>query len=166
MAINKSAYLRELYQSTKALGEKVISSDFTMEIEGHEGKYLLCKQAPWPENSSQGEIEIPGPVGMTHYEAQQIKTAHQGQVSFYETTAGDIDKLLIDVIAGGGYFNAKIYEGTPDKYLRYKRIIDCFLQIDDPDRDWENRSQPLMFSGTMFYQYFGEVVEGNSTDYN
>ena len=52
-----------------------------------------------------------------------------------------------------------------EPYLRYKRIEECFLQIDDPDRDWENRSQVLTFSGTMFYHYYGEVVSGNSSDY-
>ena len=73
--------------------------------------------------------------------------------------------MLVDIITNGGTFNAKIYEGTPSKYLRYKSIRDCFMKIDDTDRDWENRSQPLLFSGTMFYHYYGEVSEGNSTDY-
>jgi hypothetical protein len=165
MAVSKASYLKGLFSKAQALGKKVISSDFCLEIEGFEGTYLLCKQAPWPQISSAGEIELSGPLGMTMYQPQQVKVAQQGQVSFSEVTAGSIDQMLVDLIAQGGTFNCKVYEGVPTKYLRYKPLIECFLQMDNPDRDWENRSQPLLFSGTMFFHYFGEVVEGNSKDY-
>ena len=72
-----------------------------------------------------------------------------------ETVAGSIDNMLINLITRGGMFNARIYEGTPQKFLRAKRIVDCFIQIDNPDRDWENRSQILLFTGTLFFHYFG-----------
>lgn len=165
MTISTSSYLKTFYDTTKALGAKAISSDFTLEIEGFEANYLLAKQCPWPELSSAGEIEVPTPLGSAMWEAQQIKTNQQGAVTLMETVAGNIDRMLIDLIAGGGKFNAKIYEGTPEKFLRAKLIKDCFLQIDNPDRDWENRSQILLFSGTMFYHYFGETLPGNSDNY-
>lgn len=163
MAINSGSYLKSFYDKTVAQGAKVVSSDFTMQIEGFDDLYLLCKQAPWPELSPQGEIEIYTPLGGMAYQPQQVKVAQQGQVSFYETVAGSMDQALVDLIANGGTFNAKIYEGTPDSYLRVKTIHDCFMQIDAPDRDWENRSQSLMFSGTMFFHYFGECEEGNGS---
>lgn len=165
MTLSNAAYLKGFYDSTAALGAKVISSDFTFEIEGFESNYLLCKQAPWPELSPAGEIEVPTPLGGTMWQPQQLKVAQQGQISMFETVAGSVDKMLVDLIARGGTFNAKIYEGTPTKFLRAKRIVDCFIQMDIPDRDWENRSQPLMFSGTLFYHYFGELIAGNSGDY-
>lgn len=173
MTVSNASYLKGFYNSTRAMGAKVISSDFTLEVEGFEGNYLLCKQAPWPELSPAGEVEISTPLGATLWQPQQLKVAQQSQVSFYETYAGHIDQMLVDLIArregifanGGATFNAKIYEGTPQKFIRAKRIIDCFLQMDIPDRDWENRSQPLLFSGTMFYHYFGDVIHGGSTDY-
>lgn len=165
MTLSNAAYLKGFYDSTAALGAKVISSDFTFEIEGFESNYLLCKQAPWPELSPAGEIEVPTPLGGTMWQPQQLKVAQQGQISMFETVAGSVDKMLVDLIVRGGTFNAKIYEGTPTKFLRAKRIVDCFIQMDIPDRDWENRSQPLMFSGTLFYHYFGELIAGNSGDY-
>ncbi|MBN7118098.1 hypothetical protein [Ectopseudomonas oleovorans] len=165
MTVSNASYLKSFYDATKALGQKAVNSDFTLEIEGFEQIYLLAKQCPWPDVSVAGEIEVPSPLGATLLEPQQIKVAKQGQVSFLETVAGTVDQTLVSIIANGGTFNAKIYEGTPTKYLRYKRIVDCFIQIDDPDRDWENRSQVLTFSGTMFYHYFGELVQGNSADY-
>lgn len=165
MTVSNANYLKGFYDSTKAMGQKVVNSDFTLEIEGHEQTYLLARQCPWPVVAPAGEIEVPSPLGAALWEPQQIRVNHQGQVSLMEVTAGSIDQMLVDIITAGGTFNAKIYEGTPQKYLRYKRITDCFIQVDDPDRDWENRSQVLVFSGTMFFHYFGEVVEGNSSDY-
>lgn len=165
MTISNAAYLKTFFDTTKALGAKVISSDFTLEIEGFEANYLLAKQCPWPEVSSAGEIEVSMPLGSAMWEAQQIKVNHQGAVSLMETVAGSIDNMLVGIIANGGKFNAKIYEGTPQKFLRAKRIVDCFIQMDDPDRDWENRSQILLFTGTMFFHYFGEVIAGNTGDY-
>ena len=167
MTVSTGGFLKSYFDQTNALGAKVISSDFTFAIDGYEDRYLLCKQAPWPELSPQGEIEIPTPLGGKLWQPQQINTALQGQVTFYETVAGTIDAMIMDILANSSmaHFNARIYEGTPEKYLCYKRIEDCFLQFDLPDRDWENRSQPLTFSGTLFFHYFGERVEGNSRDY-
>ena len=172
MTVSNASYLKTFYDQTSALGAKVISSDFTFEIEGFEGNYLLCKQAPWPELSPTGEIEVPTPLGATMWQPQQLKVAQQGQIAMLETIAGSIDQMLVDLITRGGTyasggvtFNAKIYEGTPTKFLRAKRILDSFIQMDIPDRDWENRSQPLTFSGTLFYHYFGEIIVGNSIDY-
>lgn len=165
MTVSTGSYLKGYHDKTRSMGRKAINSDFTIEIEGFEHVYLLTKQCPWPELSSAGEIAVATPLGAEVWQAQQAKVNQQGQVTFYETVAGDIDQLMADMLARGDHFNAKIYEGTPTKYIRYKRIEDCFLQIDPTDRDWENRSQVLTFSGTMFYHYYGEIVEGNSKDY-
>lgn len=165
MTLSTAAQLKAFHDTGLALGAKAISSDFSFEIEGFEQNWMLCKQAPWPEMSTAGEIEVPGPLGAATWELQQAKTNKQGQVSFMETTAGSIDKMLIALLTRGGKFNGKIYEGTPDKFLRAKRITNCFLQLDDADRDWDNRAQVLMFSGTLFYHYFGEILPGNTNDY-
>lgn len=165
MTISTPQYLKNMHDSTRAMGRKAINSDFTIEFEGYEGMYLLAKQCPYPVVTPGGEIEVPTPLGSTVWEAQQVKTAQQGSISFLETVAGDVDQFLVNLIANGGYFNAKIYEGTPKKYIRYKRITDAFITLDAVDRDWENRSQPLTFAGTMFFHYYGETVDGNSTDY-
>lgn len=165
MTVSNAAYLKQFHDTAKAQGAKVISSDFSLEIEGFEHAWILTKQCPWPELSTAGEIEIAGPLGSAAWAQQQAKTNMQGAISFYETTAGTIDQMLVNLIASGGKFNAKVYEGTPEKFLRAKRIEDCFIQVDSADRDWENRSQPLMISGTIFFSYYGEVIPGNTADY-
>lgn len=165
MTVSNSAYLKQHFDAAKAIGAKAIAADFAVEFKGYESMWLLCKQFPWPVTSVQGEVEVPGPLGVVTYQPQQIKVAHQGQVALLETVAGSIDKMLIDIISKGGIFDGTVYEGTPQKYLRKKSFVDAFLNIDDPDRDWENRSQVLQFSGTIFYHYFGETDAGNSADY-
>lgn len=165
MTVSKDRYLKSFYDATQNLGYKAINSDFTFEIVGYEEMYLLCKQAPWPDLTPQGEIEIPMPLGATRWQPQQVKPAQQGPITLMETMKNHISSTLLSIIADGGTFDAIIYEGTPTAFLRKKKIWDCFMQLDNPDRDWDNRSQILTFSGTLFYHYFGEVFEGESKDY-
>lgn len=166
MTVSNTQYLKGFYDVTKALGAKIVSSDFTFEIAGFEQNYLLCKQAPWPEVSPEGEIEVSSPLGASYVQPQQIKIRHQGPVTFMETIQGSIDNMMVNLITSGGIFNATVYEGTPQRFLRAKKLVDCFIQLDDPDRDWENRAQILLFSGTLHYHYFGEIIPGNSENYS
>lgn len=165
MTVSAAALLKGHYNSARALGKKVVSSDFSLEIKGWEQNHLLFKQAPMPTLSPGGEIEVPSPLGFTTWQPQQVKVAQQGQVSMMETTAGAIDNMLVSLIVSGGVFDAKFYEGTPQKFLRAQQLVECFMVVDNPDRDWENRSQILIFNGTLFFHYFGEVIPGNSPDY-
>ncbi|MFZ4504595.1 MAG: hypothetical protein ACOYM1_11660 [Methylovulum sp.] len=165
MTVSKDRYLKTFYSATQNLGYKAINSDFTFEIKGYEETYLLVKQAPWPELTPQGEIEIVMPLGATRWQPQQVKPAQQGAITLMETMKNHISETLLSIIADGGTFDATIYEGTPQNYLRKKLIWDCFMQIDPVDRDFENRAQILLLSGTLFYHYFGETYQGNSKDY-
>jgi len=172
MAVSTGNYLKSIYDSSMAQGAKAISSDFTLAIDGFDDEYLLVKQAPWAELTAQGEIEVPLPLGSVGWQPQQVKTNQQGSIALYETVAGSCSKMLVDLLTRGGKyangettFDCWIYEGTPEHYLSRKRYRDCFLQLDVADRDWENRSQPLQFTGTLFFHYFGEDEAGNSENY-
>lgn len=154
--VKSGPQLKKLFNSTTALGDKVVSSDAYFEIHGFEHLGLLCKQFPWPEQSSAGEIEVPMPSGSARWQAQQVKINQQGQITFMETQAGHIAKFMEEVITNnGGVFNATVYEGTPDDFSNKAEIVECFIQLDNPDRDWENRSQIVQISGTLFFHYFG-----------
>lgn len=165
MAVNTANILKGFHDATKAVGAKVISSDFALEIEGFEAAWLLCKQAPHPVIAPQGEIEIAGPLGMMMYQPQQVRTAFQGPITLTETRAGSVDTLLLNILRSGGTFDGKLYEGTPQKFIRYRRVQDCFLVLDVGDRNWDDRSTVLNLSGTMFGSFYGEIISGNSTDY-
>ncbi|MDF0506608.1 hypothetical protein POK33_38300 [Burkholderia cenocepacia] len=162
MTVSTGAYLRQHYNLAKALGDKSVSSDAQFVIDGYEHLRLLTKQFPWPVTSSGGEIEVPGPLGVITYQPQQIKIAQQGQMTFQETRRGDMQTFMESIVSGGARFNATVYEGTVDKYQRACNIVDCFLQLENPDRDWENRSQITSISGTLFFHYFGETKPGNA----
>lgn len=156
MTVSSTKVLREKFLAAQALGDKAISSDAVMVIEGYEDMTLLIKQFPWPVLSPQGEIEITLPDGSVMYKPQQVKTAFQGPISLMETTVGHVGKMLIKLLQTGGTFNAKLYEGSQANPTRVLPILSCFIQADSPDRDWENRSQPLLISGTLFGHYFGD----------
>ena len=59
MTVSAGSTLKGVFNNTQALGDKIISSDATFEIEGAEDISLLIKQFPWPELSVGGEIEVP-----------------------------------------------------------------------------------------------------------
>lgn len=168
MTVSSPGYLKGFYSATRALGDKAIVSDATLEIEGFETMYLLTPQFPTPELSPAGEIEVPTPLGAAAWQPQQLKVHQQGSITLMETTAGHISDMMLRLLTGGsqGRFNAKIYEGTPDKFYRAYRIIDCFLQLENPDRNWEDRSQVLKITGTIFFHYFGEQIPGNTKPEN
>jgi len=163
MPVSTPDYLKKLADLAGALGSKAVNSDFTFEIEGHEETYLLVKQAPWIELSPQDAIEIPTVLGDVHGQPQQLKSYNQGPITLMETAAGTISNLMLQLILGNaGVFNAKIYEGTPLHFLRYKQYRNCFISLEAPSRDFENRSQILTFEGTLHFHYFGEQIAGNS----
>jgi hypothetical protein len=163
VTVSTPSYLKSFYDATRAMGDKAVSSDAAFEITGFESMWLAIKAFPWPQVAPSGEIEVPTPLGAGAFQPQQLKVHNQGQITLFETPNGMIDNLMLNLLTQGGRFNAKVYEGTPDRYYRVKPIYDCFIQLDTPDRDWENRSTLLTFSGTLFFHYFGEITPGNIT---
>lgn len=161
MTVSTGAYLQQSFAQIKTLGDKAVSSDAMFVVDGYEQIRLLTKQFPQPTLSSGGEIAIATPMGGETWQAQQAKANQQGQISFYETVNGDVETFLTSILAAGGRFDATIYEGTMEQYKRGWKITDCFIQLDNPDRDWENRSQVVMLNGTLFFHYTGDRLVGN-----
>lgn len=156
MTVTSGAFLRGVFNQTAALGDKIISSDAYFEIEGAEDLGLLIKQFPWPLLSPTGEIEVPMPMGGVRWQPQQVKINQQGSVALMETVNGHLAAFLERIlVTTGARFNATVYEGSPQRFSRRAELHDCFLQLDNPDRDWENRSQIMTISGTLFFHYFG-----------
>ncbi len=155
--VKTGAYLKQQFNAAVALGDKVVSSDAQFVIDGYEDIALLTKQFPWPTLAPGGEIEVPIPNGAAMWQPQQLKVHQQGQMTFLETQKGHIQQFLEDIVfVNGAIFDATIYEGTREDYTRKERIARCFLQLDNPDRDWENRTQILQVTGTLFFHYFGK----------
>lgn len=163
MTVSSLDVLKGFHNASRALGTKSVNSDGYFEIEGHESLSLLIKQFPWPTIGPSGEIEMTGPLGGLGYRPAQLKTGQQGPVTFYETVQGHVMTFMEQILTTGAEFNATVYEGTPDKYVRAYKLVDCFFVPDQPDRDWENRTQLTLINGTLFFHFFGGKLAGNST---
>ena len=161
MSVQTAAVLIGYYNAARLLGDKSVSSDATLVIDGYEELSLLIKQFPWPVVGVLGEIEVPGPMGLQSWQPQALKTAFQGPLTLSETVSGSVATFLSKVAAGGAIFQATAYEGTPDAFHYAWRLRNGFFVPDAPDRDWENRSQITSISGTYFFHFFGEKIAGN-----
>lgn len=161
MPIYEAAYHRDNFNLTQSLGEKLNAGDATFSPEGYEGIYLLVKQFPHPSVSGGQEIEIPMAGGSSHYGQTPYDPKFTGQITFLEVTGGAVKAFAQQVLADGGFFDARIYEGTPDRHIRSYRLQQCFFKLDPSDRDWENRTQVLQLSGTLYGHYFGQEFPGN-----
>jgi hypothetical protein len=160
--LNTAPYHQSNLRLTLALGDKVNAGDATFEPIGFNGIYLLVKQFPHPKISGGAEIEVPMAGGGSYWEQQPIETKFQGGITFLETVAGSVQQFANDVIKAGGYFDARIYEGTPGRHTRSYSLERCFFKLDPSDRDWENRQQVLMLTGTLFGNFFGKTQAGNA----
>lgn len=58
MTVSTSALLKGHYDATRALGDKIISTDFSLESEGFEQGWLKCKQFPWPQTSQPEKLKF------------------------------------------------------------------------------------------------------------
>lgn len=161
MTVSSADYLKGLYNTARAMGDKSISSDAYFEIEGFEHLGIVTKQFPFPTLSTAGEIEVPMPMGAAMWQPQQLKINQQGQMSFSETVKGSVAEFLERIVDAGGIFQATVYEGVPSKFHRAYKIVDCFFQADNPDRDHESRSQVTAISGTLFFHFFGQKIPSN-----
>lgn len=161
MTVSAADYLKGSYNAQRLLGDKAIASDAVMVIDGFEQLQLLTKQFPWPELSVVGEIEVPMPLGAAAWQPGQLKINQQGAISFMETVGGQVHTFCEQVAARGGRFQATVYEGTPERFYRALKIQDCFIQLDNPDRDFESRQQIMLVTGTIFFHYFGDKLPGN-----
>lgn len=162
MPINTADYHERNFRLTQALGDKLNAGDATFEPIGFAGIYLLVKQFPHPKISGGQEVEVPMAGGGMYYDQSPIETRFQGAITFLETTAGSVQQFAKDVLAAGGYFDARIYEGTPERHIRSYLIERCFFKLDPSDRDWENRAMVLQLTGTLFGNYFGKDKAGNA----
>lgn len=162
MTISNNTVLKGFHNASRALGSKSINSDAWFEIEGHENLSLLIKQFPWPTIGPQGEIEVVAPNGSLMYEPQQLKTAQQGPITFTETVSGMVMGFMEKIVEGGAKFNGIVYEGTPDSFARAYKLEECFFVPDQPDRDWENRSQLTLINGTLFFHFYGAKLAGTN----
>lgn len=161
MAVSSTNTLQNIHSQIGAMAQKTMNSDFTVEIAGFPNITLLFKQAPWAVLTTGEAVEVALPMGLTGWMSSNVTYNQQGPFSMYETEDGMIDNFLLALLLEGGVFDCTVYNGTKDRFTRAKRYSGCRLNAETVDRDWENRTQPMMISGTMYFHYSGEDIAGN-----
>lgn len=159
MTINSAEFLKLQYQTHRTLGDRSLSSDARMVISGFEHLTMLIKDFSWPVLSTAGEVEVWLPGGQKTWQEQQLETAMQGQVTITETVLGHAYDAINRL--NGKRFDATLFEGAPEAFYRSVKIRDCFMKMDPAERSFENRSQVTQYTGTIFYNFFGETVLGS-----
>lgn len=161
MTVTAPEYLKGVYGISRALGDKLMSSDFTFQVVGNEDLGLLFKGFSLPFVSTGEAVEVPLPLGAAGWQSSQVQINQQSPIVVMETVLGHYEKFLKALISSrNGKFNAKIYSGTPDRYYRVWTIQDCSIKADPADIDMEARQQLLVVPGTLSYMYFGESQPG------
>lgn len=161
MALNPASYHQANMRQALSLGDNLISADATFVPQGFESARFVVKQFPDPKVSGGTEIEVAHAGGGSIYRQAPFDAKFTGGFMMYENVAGTAQRFVEDVMARGGYFDARIYEGTPERNYSSKLVVQCFVRLDPTDRDWENRQQVVMISGTIFGHYYGQTFRGN-----
>ena len=161
MAVSSGAYMKNYHETVRALSDKATADEFTLEIKGFEHTDLLIKTQFWPELSVGDPVESPSVLGTIMVQPGQVKFNFQKSIALQETNAGTISKMLIELICLGGQFDATVYHGTPDNFVEARKIKNCNMVIDMPETDFENRTQPLLFTGQINGHYYDEKITGN-----
>ncbi|MAK91984.1 MAG: hypothetical protein CMI13_12210 [Oleibacter sp.] len=161
MAVSSTNTLQNIHSQVGAMAKKAMNSDFTVVIAGYDQFQFLTKQFPWAVLTPGEGVEVAAPMGTVEWQASQVHVNQQGAISLYETEDGMVDNMLVSMLVNGGTFDCVVYQGTPERFTKAKRYRKCFINAEPVDRDWENRTQPMMVTGTLFYHYYGEDLDGN-----
>lgn len=162
MAITTSKFLKQHLSLSQMIGQDAINSDATLQIDGYENMYIKCKSFPDPSSGIGGNIEVPLPLGNITYLPQQAKTAFNGSATFIETESRTVGTMLDELKLKGGFFDAWLYQGTPEKFVNRKRLVNCFFEQTAPTvRDMQSNTELLLIEGDLSGNYFGEIEKGN-----
>lgn len=165
MAVTRASVIKSFHDTSRAMGDKRVAADYSLQIDGHEDSWLLCKSQFWPELTAGEGIEVPTPLGAGMWQPSQCKFHQQSQVTFQESKHGIIQAMFADLLlcsnpAGAARFNAWVYYGTPDSYVQRARILDAFITAEPVEVDWENRTQLVTVPATVFYHFYGQYESG------
>jgi hypothetical protein len=161
MPIHGADYHQRLFSLANALGAPLIAADAMLVPLGFEDVSLLIKNFSQPVISGGDEIQITYPGGGKGWAQSPIDTSYQSPFQIKETEGFRAQGFFSDVLAAGGYFDARIYEGTTERFLRTYMLRKCFIKLEPTERDAENRNMIVIYNGTLFGHYFGETEPGN-----
>lgn len=164
MALNGFDLLKGHHNLRHTMGLDATNSDATLAIDGFENMFIKCKAFPDPNSGIAHNVEVALPLGNKYDKAGQRVTAFNGSATFIETEDRAVQSMLDQIIANGGYFDAWLYQGSPEYYVNRKRLVKCFfVQTAPTQRDFSSNTEILLIEGDLYGNYFGEIEEGNAS---
>lgn len=165
MAVTSGAYLQQNYNLDQSIGPAATNSDATLVIIGYENIYVKTKAFPDPVSLTAEPIVVPLPLGNETNKPGQAKTSFSGSATFVETEKRDIERIFNEIkVKTGGYFDAWLYQGTPDNYVNRKKLRNCFFSVSAPvQRDFQSNTEVLLLEGDITGNYFNEIEEGKAS---
>jgi hypothetical protein len=153
MSVKSTAYLKSLYGSTRTPANKTTSPEMTLEVVGVDTMIFVLKGFSIPLLSPAGVIEVPMPLGGTTFQPKNIKNHFRQLVTLVEIKGGTLEKFIKDFATKGRFFEAFIYQGTPDNFTRKDELFRCRLLQLDQNQNGGTFRHPSA-AGTLHFHYF------------
>lgn len=155
-AVTYQDYFKD-YQTARAMGAAMLASNAMLVPEARPDFALLIKSFPkfLPTLNDPAEVNYGG--GLQSTVASVPKTSFEGSLTFIETDTGK-GLEFAEWIAIVGDTDFIFYDGRVDRYIRAHRYHGCKVTFDVGEIDSENRSQILMYNGTIKGHYFGQAA--------
>jgi len=144
--------------AVQQMGAHLLGSQGMLVPRGLEDLRFYIKTCPRPivTNGDPAEVHYAG--GYSSHVPGIPQTRFSGGFSMYETEAGHAQMLAEYIVASGGLIDCDYYDGRSDKFTRVYELLNCAMRFEPTDFDTENRSQAMIVSGTMDYNYFGSFA--------
>lgn len=105
-------FLKENFNRNLGAGEKLIGSEFWMDIHGYKNISVLIRATQIPEMARQ-DVEDVGPMGLTFNQHGTLKNNGEITVSCVETLEGAVSAAVIDMVRNKKYVDITI-RATPE----------------------------------------------------
>lgn len=162
-AVTYQDYFKD-YQTAKAMGAAMLASNAMLVPEARPDLALLIKSFPKFITTLNDPAEVNYAGGLQATVPSVPKTSFEGSLSVIETDTGK-GLEFAEWITLVGSADFLLYDGRSDRAMRVHRYLDCKVTLDVGEIDSENRSQILMYNGTIKGAYFGKTADlGKITD--
>ncbi|ENV14260.1 hypothetical protein F965_00503 [Acinetobacter schindleri NIPH 900] len=150
--------LRADYEAIKQIGSPILGCQGMLVPRGMEEYRFLIKTCPRPIVSNGDPAEVQYAGGFTGIVAGVPQTKFSGGFSIIETEAGHAQLLAEYIVNSGGMIDCDYYDGRIGNFTRAYELLNCAMRFEPTDFDTENRSQGMIVSGTMDYNFFGSFA--------
>lgn len=154
-AVGNLGFLKKRFSANAAAGEKLVGSEFYVEIEGFPGLSILIRNAQLPELTRE-DVEDFAPSGVKTVQHGTFRNSGEWQMQCAETIKGDVLLALKSIVLGKQYVNMNFYispeslggNGDPIRKMEY-----CKLSLDAVDFATEDVTQIVRPSIRVVYNW-------------